>query len=91
MATILGMLIVIGFYRGELYPRKVVEMLKLQHEKQLQSERERADKWEASWYKQQEARALESAGDREMALKNSELAYRALSTIQNQAQNGEGS
>lgn len=86
VAAFMGISFVLAFMRGYIYPRGVVKNMLEQSDKALQSERERADTWQTSWQALYDGRTQEAAGDRTLAVQTAELAYKALTTVQNRAE-----
>lgn len=88
IATTLMILIVLGFYRGYLYPRATVEMLLKEAQSRLESEKERGDTWESAWNKCQLGHTVEAAADRTMLVETVALNRKILEAIQLGAQGG---
>ena len=90
VAALLMILIVMGFYRGYLYPRATVRMLLDEASKRLESEKERGDTWEGAWNKCQQGHTVEAAADRTMLVETVGLNRKILEAIQQGANLGGG-
>lgn len=86
MAAFMGLAFVLGFMRGHIYPASVVKNMLAQSDKALQSEKERGDQWQAAWKQLYEAQSMEAGADRALAVETAELALKALSTVQDKAE-----